>query len=67
MKKALQKRNLQAMLSETEGLSTVEYIIILVLIAIVGIGAWKAFGTTVKSKIEGSTGRVGSDLDPNAR
>lgn len=64
MKKALQKRNLSALIRETEGLSTVEYIIILVLIAIVGIAAWKQFGNTVKSKIEGSTNRVNSELNP---
>jgi Flp pilus assembly pilin Flp len=67
MKKSIEKRSLKSLLNATEGLSTVEYIIILVLIAIVGMAAWSKFGTTVKAKIEGSQQRVGSDLDPNSR
>lgn len=38
-----------------EGLSTVEYIIILVLIAVLAIGVWKEFGKAVQSKVTTST------------
>jgi Flp pilus assembly pilin Flp len=44
---------------DQRGLSTVEYIIILVLIAVAGIGLWRAFGETVSDKISNATGEVG--------
>jgi Flp pilus assembly pilin Flp len=53
-KNCARKTFLQLLARNERGLSTVEYIIILALIAIVGISAWSKFGTTVKSKIEGS-------------
>jgi Flp pilus assembly pilin Flp len=43
---------------DVRGLSTVEYIIILMLIAIVGIAAWNQFGAAVKEKIESASGSV---------
>jgi Flp pilus assembly pilin Flp len=43
---------------DERGLSTVEYIIILVLIAVAGIGLWRAFGDTVSEKISSATSEV---------
>jgi Flp pilus assembly pilin Flp len=43
---------------DEKGLSTVEYIIILVLIAVAGIGLWRAFGDTVAGKISDATSEV---------
>jgi len=40
---------------DTRGLSTVEYVIILVLIAVLAIGTWRQFGSSVKAKITTST------------
>ncbi len=40
---------------DEEGLSTVEYIIILILIAIIGITAWKNFGEAVEYKARSAT------------
>ncbi|MGB5811023.1 MAG: hypothetical protein WBG86_10870 [Polyangiales bacterium] len=37
---------------DQHGLTTVEYIIVLGLIAIVGIAAWKQFGETLTGEIE---------------
>jgi Flp pilus assembly pilin Flp len=37
---------------DERGLTTVEYIIILVLIAVGGIGAWNAFGGNLKNRVE---------------
>jgi len=45
---------------DERGLSTVEYIIILMLIAVAGIALWSAFGETVSGKISEATGEVGS-------
>jgi len=39
------------LIKNTEGLSTVEYVILLMLIAVVGIVAWRTFGNTVVSKV----------------
>jgi Flp pilus assembly pilin Flp len=44
---------------DDRGLSTVEYIIILVLIAVAGIGLWRTFGDTVAEKIGNATSEVG--------
>lgn len=61
-------RKLRELARDTEGLSTVEYIILLVLVAIVGIAAWSAFGSKIREKITGSTGRVDRELgDPGSR
>ena len=40
---------------DTRGLSTVEYVIVLCLIAAVSVGVWSKFGNTVRDKIKGST------------
>ncbi|HJK90151.1 MAG TPA: hypothetical protein RMH85_09160 [Polyangiaceae bacterium LLY-WYZ-15_(1-7)] len=55
--KKLQQKNLA---KDEDGLSTVEYIIILILIAVIAIVAWQAFGSAVKSKVEGSTSNISS-------
>jgi Flp pilus assembly pilin Flp len=60
MKTDIQKRDANALLNETEGLSTVEYVILLVLIAVVGIAAWRTFGSTVVSKVNGGNTTIGS-------
>jgi Flp pilus assembly pilin Flp len=52
------KRVKRSLLRDNRGLTTVEYIIILCLIAVVGFGVWKKFGETVKTKVGGSTDRV---------
>ena len=54
---ALQLR-MEELRKDAAGLSTVEYIIILILIAVVAIGLWRTFGTTVNTKITSATGGV---------
>ena len=49
---------IEGLLSDERGLSTVEYIIILCLIAVVGFAIWKKFGETVKGKVQGADGLV---------
>jgi len=41
-----------ALVENEAGLSTVEYVIILVLIAAISIGTWKTFGGDVKQGLE---------------
>jgi Flp pilus assembly pilin Flp len=60
-----QKPSIKTLVRDTEGLSTVEYIILLVLVAVIAIAAWRTFGDTVRSKVTRSTGRIQNDLDPS--
>ena len=49
-------KNLQNNIVENEeGLSTVEYIIILVLIAVLAITVWRSFGEAVQENVTSST------------
>lgn len=43
---------------DTNGLSTIEYVIILMLIAIVSIVAWRTFGNTVVSKVNAGNSQI---------
>ena len=43
------------LLRDERGLSTVEYVIILVLVAAGAIGLWISFGKTLTTKIDGAT------------
>jgi len=44
------------------GLSTVEYVIILVLVAAIAIGTWQTFGKTVTSGLGNATDKFNSDV-----
>ena len=49
---------------DERGLSTVEYVIILVLIAVSAVGIWKTFGETIVTKITNSNTKInGMDSD----
>ena len=52
------KTNTRSLRRNAEGLSTVEYVILLMLIAVVGIVAWRTFGNTVVSKINSGNSQV---------
>lgn len=45
---------------DTRGLSTVEYVILLALIAVAGIGLWSEFGEVMESKITEGTDAMDS-------
>jgi Flp pilus assembly pilin Flp len=44
------------------GLSTVEYVIILVLVAAIAIGTWQTFGKTVTSGLSKASSKFNSDV-----
>ena len=46
------------LLADKRGLTTVEYIIVLGLIAVVGIAAWQKFGETLTGEIEAADGYI---------
>lgn len=58
--KIKKSKKLARLLRDERGLTTVEYIIILCLIAVVGFAIWKKFGETVKTKVGGAEGVVGT-------
>ncbi len=43
---------------DEEGLSTVEYIIILVLIAVLGIAVWRTFGEAVEEEVTNAESEI---------
>lgn len=49
-----------AIVKDDRGLSTVEYVIILVLIAAAAVGTWTKFGGTITGKITDSNAAIGS-------
>jgi Flp pilus assembly pilin Flp len=52
---------------DTEGLSTVEYVIILALIAACAVGTWKTFGEKVEQYVSKSNGRIDSNMPTFAK
>jgi Flp pilus assembly pilin Flp len=56
----VQNNNAKTLVRDEEGLSTVEYVIILFLIAIIGIAAWKQFGSSVSQKVDGGASSIGA-------
>lgn len=53
-------RRARQLLADTAGLSTVEYIIILCLIAVACFAIWQQFGQTVNSRITEADGTMGT-------
>ncbi|KPK55248.1 MAG: hypothetical protein AMJ63_00245 [Myxococcales bacterium SG8_38_1] len=48
----------RSIVADERGLTTVEYIIVLGLIAVVGIAAWQQFGETLTGEIEAADGYI---------
>jgi Flp pilus assembly pilin Flp len=46
------------------GVSSVEYIIILVLVALTGIAVFKLFGGTIKTKMQSANTTMQNDVNP---
>ena len=52
----------RALCRDTRGLSTVEYVLILALIAVVGVGTWKSFGEQVNKYVKKSNSTIKSKM-----
>jgi Flp pilus assembly pilin Flp len=48
----------RSLINDQRGLTTVEYIIVLGLIAVVGIAAWQKFGETLIGEVEAADGYI---------
>lgn len=58
MKKLTENKKTNSLARDERGLSTVEYIIILVLIAAAAIGLWTQFGDTLQAKLSFADSQV---------
>ncbi|MGB5522445.1 MAG: hypothetical protein WBM96_07735 [Polyangiales bacterium] len=54
----IKAENEKTLLADKRGLTTVEYIIVLGLIAVVGIAAWQQFGETLVGEVEAADGYI---------
>ena len=54
----IKAKNEKTLLADKRGLTTVEYIIVLGLIAVVGIAAWQQFGETLIGEVEAADGYI---------
>jgi Flp pilus assembly pilin Flp len=57
-------RSLVKRTRKDSGISSVEYIIILVLVALTGIAVFKLFGTTIKTKMTTANTTMQNDVTP---
>ncbi len=51
-------KNIKRLHKDVGGLSTVEYVILLILIAVVGITAWRTFGNNVVTKVTSGSNQI---------
>ena len=58
MKKTIPSNDQQSLAKDVRGLSTVEYLILLVVIAVAGISIWKEVGQSIKAKATDSKGQI---------
>jgi Flp pilus assembly pilin Flp len=59
-KSVVRSGSLRAFVEDEAGLSTTEYVIILALIAVGAIAAWRGFGASVRAKVNTGAGEVAS-------
>jgi len=57
----IDSKSSRSLIRDQRGLTTVEYIIVLGLIAVVGIAAWQQFGETLIGEVEAADGYI-SDI-----
>jgi Flp pilus assembly pilin Flp len=56
------RRERSTLVGDERGLSTIEYVIILVLVAAVGIGTWTVFGRSVKCALGIANDTIGAGI-----
>jgi Flp pilus assembly pilin Flp len=62
LEKARARLHGSSLVRDEAGLSTVEYVIILVLIAAIAIGTWQTFGTRVKDGLTSASDNFDSNV-----
>jgi Flp pilus assembly pilin Flp len=61
----LNKLRALSLVKDTRGLSTVEYVILIVLIAAVAIGVWGEFGSLIKDQLSESKQDIETEFNEN--
>jgi len=56
-------QNLRNLVRDDRGLSTVEYVILLVLIAALAIGTWQTFGTRINAQLTTASDDIEATLN----
>jgi len=62
MDRALPFGLLRALARDQRGLTTVEYVIVLALIAVVAVSTWQTFGDAVKGYLINSSDAIGAEM-----
>jgi Flp pilus assembly pilin Flp len=52
------------LVSDTRGLTTVEYVIVLAMIAVMSVGLWNTFGTNISRYLTNSTTKIDTNMPP---
>ena len=60
--KILKRLRVLRLLSDTRGLTTVEYVIVLAMIAVMSVGLWKTFGGNIKTYLDNSNKKIGDEM-----
>jgi Flp pilus assembly pilin Flp len=60
--KILKRLRIARLSSDTRGLTTVEYVIVLAMIAVMSVGLWKTFGTAIKGYLDKSNTKIGNEM-----
>lgn len=63
MKKLIESKKTNSLTRDERGLSTVEYIIILVLIAAAAVGLWSDFGGTIQDKLTAADNEISENVN----
>ena len=51
-------KNIKRLHRDVGGLSTVEYVILLILVAVISISAWRTFGNNVVTKVTSGSNQI---------
>lgn len=51
-------KNIKRLHKDVGGLSTVEYVILLILVAVISISAWRTFGNNVVTKVTSGSNQI---------
>jgi Flp pilus assembly pilin Flp len=58
----LKRLSVRRFLSDPRGLTTVEYVIVLAMIAVMSVGLWKTFGGNISRYLGGSTTAIETQM-----
>ena len=57
-----ERLSVRRLMSDPRGLTTVEYVIVLAMIAVMSVGLWKSFGSNIKNYLSGSSAAIDASM-----